>query len=80
MVGYQSHAGSRSDWLASALFNIFIFVIPFIAANLLISGYGGVPHNEPATAEILPRHEVKLTAPLKIYRKKVLKPVRSGLP
>ena len=53
MVGYQSHAGSRSDWLASALFNIFIFVIPFIAANLLISGYGGVPHNEPATAEIL---------------------------
>lgn len=53
MLGYRSHSGNRSDWLASSLFNIFILVIPFIAANILISGYGGVPHNEPATAEIL---------------------------
>lgn len=53
MLGYRSHSGNRSDWLASALFNVFILIIPFIAANVLISGYSGVPHNEPATAEIL---------------------------
>lgn len=53
MIDHRSHSEHRVGWMSAMLFNAFLFLIPFIAANIMITGYTGVPYHGPATAEIL---------------------------
>ena len=53
MIDLRSQSKRPSSWMPSITFNVLIFLIPLLAANILISGYSGVPYQGPATADIL---------------------------
>lgn len=53
MIEHRSNSMNRSGWMLAAIFNIAIVFIPFMTANLLVSGFNGVPHNGVASAETL---------------------------
>lgn len=53
MIDLRSQSKRPSNWMPSVIFNVLVLFIPLLAANVLISGYSGVPYQGPATADIL---------------------------
>lgn len=53
MIDLRSQSKRKIGWIPSTLFNIFILLIPFVSASIVLSGYNGVPHLNPVTAEVL---------------------------
>lgn len=53
MIDSRSPSVSRQSWLASAVFNLLLVIIPFIAAFIVSASFSGVPYLGTPTPETL---------------------------
>lgn len=60
MIEIRSRSKQANGWMPSAIFNVLTVIIPFIAAQILITGFGAVPHQSTATAEILAQTRIEI--------------------